>query len=81
MRSQTCCFTGHRVIPNSEIEQLTNRLSLEIINLIKRGYRYFGSGGALGFDMLAAEVVLSLKATYPHINLILVLPCRDQAKR
>ena len=31
--------------------------------------------GALGFDMLAEETVLQLKEDYPHIRLVLVLPC------
>ena len=47
---------------------------------IKNGYRFFGSGGALGFDMLAAQAVLELKEEYPEIRLILVLPCLSQAK-
>lgn len=36
--------------------------------------------GALGFDTLAAQFVLSLKKQYPHIKLILVLPCITQTK-
>ena len=40
---------------------------------------YFGAGGALGFDTLAAQIVLSLKETYPTIKLILVLPCLSQS--
>lgn len=42
--------------------------------------RYFGAGGALGFDTLAAETVLRLKGEYPDVRLILVLPCRDQTR-
>ena len=30
---------------------------------------------------MAAFAVLKLKADYPHIQLILVLPCKNQAKR
>ncbi len=41
---------------------------------------YFGAGGALGFDTLAAQCVLSLRKRYPHIKLILVLPCTAQTK-
>ena len=41
---------------------------------------YFGAGGALGFDTLATQCVLSLKKQYPHIKLILVLPCITQTK-
>ena len=47
---------------------------------IAAGYRYFGVGGALGFDTVAAKTVLSLKAEFPDIALILVLPCRDQTR-
>ena len=46
---------------------------------IEQGYQYFGAGGALGFDTLAAQTVLNLKKWYPCIKLILVLPCKDQA--
>ena len=48
---------------------------------IEQGYQYFGAGGALGFDTLAAQTVLHLKQRYPCIKLILVLPCKDQATR
>ena len=41
---------------------------------------YFGAGGASGFDTLATQCVLSLKKQYPHIKLILVLPCITQTK-
>ncbi|MEG2719542.1 MAG: SLOG family protein, partial [Clostridia bacterium] len=51
----------------------------EIMSLIEAGYCYFGTGGALGFDTLAATAVLELKQAYPHIKLILVLPCLEQA--
>lgn len=61
--------------------RLAEALKVEIRNLILRGYRYFGAGGALGFDTLAAQTVLGLKSEYPQIKLILVLPCRDQADR
>ena len=51
-----------------------------VIEAIEQGYRYFGCGGALGFDTLAAQTVLELKNEYPQIRLILVLPCRDQTR-
>ena len=38
------------------------------------------AGGALGFDTLAALVVLNLKSEFPQIRLILVLPCKEQTK-
>ena len=41
---------------------------------------YYGAGGALGFDCLAAETVLRLREKYPKLRLILVLPCKDQTR-
>ena len=54
----TCCFTGHRRIPPEVVAPLRERLEAEIESLIRQGVRYFGAGGALGFDPLAAEAVL-----------------------
>lgn len=48
-------------------------------SLIDQGYCYFGAGGALGFDTLAAQTVLELRKKYPQVKLILVLPCLSQA--
>lgn len=76
----TCCFTGHRKIPPEKQKDLSRRLKATLIELIENGCMYFGSGGAWGFDTLASLVVLDLKKHYPHIKLILVLPCLSQAK-
>ena len=81
MKNQTCCFTGHRTIPEREQDSLSDRLQEIIRCLVRSGYRYFGTGGALGFDTMAAQAVLHLKAEFPHIKLILVLPCKNQADK
>lgn len=81
MREQTACFTGHRTIPPQQLEDLARQLRAAVEDAIGRGYRYFGAGGALGFDTLAARTVLELKKDHPQIRLILVLPCRSQAGR
>lgn len=41
----------------------------------------FFTGGGLGFETLAAQVVLRARAANPAIRLVLVLPCRDQAAK
>ena len=41
---------------------------------------FYGAGGALGFDTLAAQTVLDMKKEYPQLRLILVLPCEDQTR-
>ncbi len=80
MKNQTCCFTGHRIIPADEYAAIKARLKKEVTALVDEGVVYFGAGGAMGFDTLAALIVLELKQEFPHIRLILVLPCKDQAK-
>lgn len=80
MRDKTVCFTGHRKIPPEKLKDVSQRLRVTLIQLIEKGYLYFGVGGALGFDILAEQTVLDLKRQYPQIKLILVLPCLSQTK-
>lgn len=81
MREKTACFTGHRIIDFKDTETIQIKLQTEIIKLIKNGVRYFGDGGAIGFDTLAANMIIDLKREYSHIRLIMVLPCRNQSER
>ena len=71
MREKTVCFTGHRIIPSEKRASLFAHLTDVITSLLEAGYRYFGAGGALGFDTLAAQAVLQLRTEYPQIRLIL----------
>lgn len=80
MRSKTVCFTGHRELPADDLPEISKHLEDALITLIEQGYRYFGAGGALGFDTLAAQSVLRLRERYPQIRLILVLPCLNQTR-
>lgn len=81
LREQTCCFTGHRLLPPGMDEILYSRVLALSEELIAQGYTRFASGGALGFDQLAARVILSLKHKHPQIKLLMVLPCRTQAAK
>ena len=38
------------------------------------------TGGAHGFDTAAALTILKIKDIFPQIKLILVLPCKNQAR-
>lgn len=80
-REQTCCFTGHRFIPAEQYEPLKKQLIDTIKLLTGRGVLYYGAGGALGFDTMAARCIIEQKAYVPNIKLILVLPCYSQAER
>ena len=80
LRERTVCFTGHRKIPPERMDILARRLKTILVDLIEKGYQFFGTGGALGFDTIAAQTVLELKMQYPDVKLILVLPCLSQTR-
>ena len=73
---QTCCLTGHRIIPPGEEQKIYTRTRYILQKLIReKNVRYFGVGGAVGFDMLAAEYLISLKThREQQIRIISVLP-------
>ncbi|MCL2569217.1 MAG: DUF1273 domain-containing protein [Oscillospiraceae bacterium] len=77
MREKTCFLTGHRDIPRDKYPEVLAKLERAVDGLIARGVEYFGVGGALGFDMLAALTVLRARRQHPEVKLILVLPCKD----
>ena len=80
MKEITACFTGHRSLPDDKLNQLSETLKATICEAYDKGYRCFCSGGAVGFDLLAAEAVLSLKGKYNDMKLILIIPCPEQTK-
>lgn len=72
-RSFTCCFTGHRDLPAGQEEEIWRRVHTCLEPLLEEGVRYFGVGGALGFDTLVAEKLLALRESRPNkIRIILV---------
>ena len=84
-----CAFTGYRPskMPwgNDETDtrclEFKFRLRESLEYLIGRGYVDFCSGGAQGFDLMAAEMVLSLREKYPWVRLIMVIPFDGQADK
>lgn len=75
-KSRTCCFTGHRNIPQNQFENIAIRTERTIRKLIiTSGMQYFCVGGALGFDTLAAQILFRLReAEFPWIKVILIYP-------
>jgi uncharacterized phage-like protein YoqJ len=69
----SCALSGHRQIDLEDFSKI--QLEEEIEKLADRGCRVFYCGMAMGFDMLAAEVVQSHK----NLSVIACLPCKDQA--
>ena len=72
-----CIFTGHRDLP-ADHEALRAALRRHITALYADGYTDFLSGGAMGFDLLAAEAVLELRPVLPEMRLLMILPCEGQ---
>ena len=86
-KEKTICFTGHRPdnLPwrnyecGEQFNEFRENLRHVILKNIKEGYTFFISGMAMGFDMIAASVVLELKELY-DIKLIAVLPHKNHGK-
>ena len=81
IRHKTVCFTGHRTIPQKDLERLVGELDRAISEAIDDGYSVFMAGGALGFDTVAAFRVLAAREKRDDIRLVLVLPCRNQTEK
>ena len=60
MRERTCCFTGHRDIPTDRLQMVMTGTEAKVRELISQGYRYFGVGGAIGYDTIVAEMLFRL---------------------
>lgn len=80
-RGKSITFTGHRIIPLVRQEDVRERLTAAVALACKLGMTHFYCGMALGFDMMAAEVVLSLKDKFPDIRLIAIVPFSGQSDR
>ena len=75
MRGKTCCFTGHRDIGTFEKIKIVRRAETIIRELYSKGVRYFGVGGAIGFDTIMAQLLFKLRQDgMSDIKVILVYP-------
>lgn len=77
----TAAFTGHRWYDSSRKQGVIKKLEGCVREAYKNGITNFISGMAIGFDLLAAELVLSLKQDCPAITLTAALPFGEQASR
>lgn len=76
-----CAFTGHREISPSHEPNIRELLMRAIRYAYAEGCREFYNGGAVGFDLLAAEVFLAIQEELPNARLIMLLPCRNHDVR
>lgn len=73
-KSKTVAFTGHRHINGDNIAPLREELTNTLRGLYHNGYTTFIVGGAVGFDLLSAEVVLELQQEFTDIQLFCAVP-------
>lgn len=72
-KTKTIAFTGHRQL-GVDTTILENDLTHQLLECYQMGYNNFIVGGAVGFDMLVAEVILKLKIEFESINLFIAVP-------
>lgn len=80
-QGSTAAFTGHRYLPYGMQDSIKAKVEKAIRERYFFGRYDYLCGMALGFDLLATEVVLSLKSALPSIRLIAVIPFRNQCER
>lgn len=78
MKIKSCCVTGHRDIPQKELNSVIEKLRNEVDAAIADGCTRFISGFAEGVDQYFAKIVLDRKKTNPILELIAVIPYRKR---
>ncbi len=81
MNEKTCCVTGHREIPATEVAFVKQALRQEIALAIDEGFTHFLSGMAEGTDLIFAEIVAEFCAARADICLEAAIPYRDRLRR
>ena len=79
--NSSVCFTGHRTINPNKLQAVKEKLYYTIMKLYNEGHRTFLCGMAIGFDLLAAELLIELKETYKDIIIIACIPFIGQESR
>lgn len=74
-------FTGHRFISVAAQTEVRIKLKDRIMDAYSRGVRVFVTGMAMGFDLIAASVVVGLQREHEDLQLIAVVPFRGQSER
>lgn len=77
----TCAFTGHRQVEKEAERALCALLVRAVAYAYAEGCRTFLTGGALGFDTLAARTVIAFRLSHRDVRLELLLPCLNQSER
>ena len=76
---KVCAFTGHRKIEDRHKGRIDGLLLRAISFAYDNGCRTFVTGGALGFDTLAAREIIRFRMSHPDVRFVVVLPCKNQS--
>ncbi len=84
---KSVAFTGYRpkkfsfpLTPDdADYDAFYNELYNAIKSVAEENTEFY-CGGAMGFDIIAGEIVLKLKETMPSINLVMVVPFFGQGQ-
>ena len=80
-KAVSAAFTGHRFYNFSQQKVIRERLTKAILEAYEHGISNFISGFAIGIDLMAAQIVQSLKPSCPGMTLTAAIPFRGQADR
>ena len=72
-KPKTACFIGGGAVPEKCANEVKEALRKVIVSLFNQGITTFLNGGATGFDVLAAEAVISLRVFF-KIPVVLAMP-------
>lgn len=75
--SKTCCFTGHRRMPDMSFHPVRVKLENALFELVQLGYNTFVGGGAVGFDMLAESASIELRRQFSDVRVVIIMPSFD----
>ena len=81
VREKTLCFSGSRDIPLYLAPKLDTLIYDIMLSLYNRGYKTFITGGAIGFDTIAAKAVINFKKHYPDIRTVMMIPYKGHDRR
>ena len=69
------------MIPDAHYTRLEDLLERAIEFAYSEGCREFYTGGALGFDTMAAKKIISYRMSHSDVRLIVAVPCENQAEK
>lgn len=76
-----CCFTGHRDIPEGNKKWIIEKARAEILRLIEEDVMEFRVGGAVGFDMLMAELLIQIRKEGKPFRIVSMIPYPEWRER